>query len=135
MESLIKLNNNNGELKVGKDIIKSVVDCIKAIRINSINVINNIIKIRENLTCYSIEDKVDFDVLFKNFGFDNNYLLKMNSELSFLKYSEINNIFEKNETDENLDTFIAIYNNVVNKGEKDKISISKEMKSAIDKCR
>ena len=137
LNNTIKLNNNNGELKVGKDIIKSVVDCIKAIRINSINVINNIIKIRENLTCYSIEDKVDFDVLFKNFGFDNNYLLKMNSELSFLKYSEINNIFEKNETDENLDTFIAIYNNVVNKGENDKISISisKEMYSAIDKCR
>ena len=137
LNNTIKLNNNNGELKVGKDIIKSVVDCIKAIRINSINVINNIIKIRENLTCYSIEDKVDFDVLFKNFGFDNNYLLKMNSELSFLKYSEINNIFEKNETDENLDTFIAIYNNVVNKGENDKISISisKEMYNAIDKCR
>ena len=137
LSNTIKLNNNNGELKVSKDIIKSVVDCIKAIRINSINVINNIIKIRESLTCYSIEDKVDFDVLFKNFGFDNNYLLKMNSELSFLKYSEINKIFEKNETDENLDTFIAIYNNVISKGENDKISISisKEMYNAIDKCR
>ena len=137
LNNTIKLNNNNGELKVGKDIIKSVVDCIKAIRINSINVINNIIKIRESLTCYSIEDKVDFDVLFKNFGYDNNYLLKMNSELSFLKYSEINNIFEKNENDENLDTFIAIYNNVISKGENEKISISisKEMNNAIDKCR
>ncbi len=137
LSNTIKLNNNNGELKVGKDIIKSVVDCIKAIRINSINVINNIIKIRESLTCYSIEDKVDFDVLFKNFGFDNNYLLKMNSELSFLKYSEINNIFEKNDIDENLDTFIAIYSNLINKGENDKISISisKEMYNAIDKCR
>jgi len=137
LNNTIKLNNNNGELKVGKEIIKSVVDCIKAIRINSINVINNIIKIRESLTCYSIEDKIDFDVLFKNFGFDNNYLLKMNSELSFLKYSEINKIFEKNETDENLDTFIAIYNNVISNGENEKIptSISKEMYNAIDKCR
>jgi hypothetical protein len=137
LNNTIKLNNNNGELKVGKDIIKSVVDCIKAIRINSINVINNIIKIRESLTCYSIEDKVDFDVLFKNFAYDNNYLLKMNSELSFLKYSEINNIFEKNENDENLDTFIAIYNNVISKGENEKISISisNEMNNAIDKCR
>ena len=137
LNNTLKLNNINGELRIGKDTIKRVVDCIKAIRLNSVNVINNIIKVRESLSCFSIEDKINFKILNKNFSFDNNYLLKMNSELSFLKYSEINKIFEKNDPDEILDTFVTIYNNVINHNENEKISnlISKEMSNAIDKCR
>ena len=137
LNNTLKLSNINGELRIGKETIKSIVDCLKAIRINSINVINNIIKVRESLACFSIEDKINFEILNKNFSFDNNYLLKMNSELSFLKYSEINKIFEKNDPDEILDTFVTIYNNVINHNENEKISnlISKEMSNAIDKCR
>ena len=66
----LKLRNINGKLRIGKETIKSIVDCIKAIRINSINVINNIIKVRESLSCLSIEDKINFEILDKNFSFD-----------------------------------------------------------------
>lgn len=142
IEILKKLNNNikensiNGDNTVNKEFLKDINDSIKAIRINSINVVNSLIKVREAFTCFSIEDKINFDKINKNYLFDNNYLLKMNSELSFLKYSEIAKIFKKNdiEEEENIDTFLTVYKNYKNDKNNSNI-LSKELLSAIDKCR
>ena len=139
---LKKLNNNIKENKtigdniVNKELLKEIVEVIKAIRINSVNVVNNLIKVRETMTCFSLEDKINFDKINKDYLFDNNYLLKMNSELSFLKYSEIDKLFNKSDTDENLDTFLTIYNNIYkNEKEKNNNMITKELINAINKCR
>ena len=140
IELLKKLNNtikqNKNEQKINKELLKQIVDCIKTLRINSVNVVNNLIKVRESLNCFSLEDKINFNKINKNYYFDNNYLLKMNSEMSFLKYSEIDKIFEKNDPDQNIDAFLTIYNNIKNK-ENEKISnmITKELSNAIEKSR
>ena len=88
------------------------------------------------MTCYSLEDKIDFERINTNYFFDNNYLLKMNSELSFLKYSEIKKIFEKNNREENIDTFLTLFTKIkINENEMISTSISKELLTAIEKCR
>ena len=132
---VLKENNIFNENKISKDLLKEIIDCIKAIRINAVNIINSLIKVRESMNCYSLEDKINFERIHKNFLFDNNYLLKINSELSFLKYSEIDKIFEKIEDEEeNFDTFLTKYVKT-KKNEKEIIPISKELMNAIDKSR
>ena len=132
---VLKDNNIFNENKISKDLLKEIIDCIKAIRINAVNIINSLIKVRESMNCYSLEDKINFERMHKNFLFDNNYLLKINSELSFLKYSEIDKIFEKIEDEEeNFDTFLTKYVKT-KKNEKEIIPISKELMNAIDKSR
>ena len=141
IEQLKKYNNimkENyiGENRINKELIKDIIECIKSIRINSVNVVNSLIKAREAMTCYSLEDKIDFERINTNYFFDNNYLLKMNSELSFLKYSEIKKIFEKNNREENIDTFLALFTKIkINENEMISASISKELLTAIEKCR
>ena len=141
IEQLKKYNNimkENyiGENRINKELIKDIIECIKSIRINSVNVVNSLIKAREAMTCYSLEDKIDFERINTNYFFDNNYLLKMNSELSFLKYSEIKKIFEKNNREENIDTFLTLFTKIkINENEMISTSISKELLTAIEKCR
>ena len=142
IELLKQLNNNIkeniliGDKKISKELLKQIIECIKNIILNSVNIVNNFIKVRESMTCFSIEDKINFDKINQNYSFDNNYLLKINSDISFLKYSEIDKIFEKNPTDDTLDTFLTLYNNI-KKNENEKISnpLSKDLLNAIDKCR
>ncbi len=142
IEFLKQLNNNIkqnvilGDKKITKELLKQIIDCIKTIRLNSVNAVNSFIKVRESMNCFSIENKINFEKIYNNFFFDCNYLLKMNSEISFLKYSEIDKIFEKKTQDEPLDTFLTLYNNII-KNENEKISnpISKDLLNAIDKCR
>ena len=126
------LNDN----RISKEIVKEVINCIKSIRFNSINVVNNLIKVREALTCYSLQEKINIEILEKNFLFDNNYLLKMNSEISFLKNSEIEHIFEKNDDEDYLDTFLTLYTDIKNnRNEIISNPISKELMTEIDKSR
>ena len=122
------------EKKIKSSLIKQVVECIKEIRISSINLIRNLIKIRENLVVSFSKDKINYSVLYKNFLFQNNYLLKMNFELKFLKSSEINKIFEIN-NEENFDTFLTMYIKVKNNNEKLESKMSTEILNEIEKCR
>ena len=122
------------EKKIKSSLIKQVVECIKEIRISSINLIRNLIKIRENLVVSFSKDKINYSVLYKNFLFQNNYLLKMNFELRFLRSSEINKIFEIN-PEENFDTFLTMYIKVKNNKEDLESNMSVEILNAIEKCR
>jgi hypothetical protein len=108
---------------------------MKEIRNCSVNIVKKLIKIRENLNCFSIESKINIDIINTKFSFDNNYLSKMNSEISFLKNSEINKIFVKN-NNEQLDTFLTMFNNKI-KIDDEIISdlIPQELLNNIDKCR
>ena len=140
IEILKKLNNdlkgkNIIDIGIQKELLFEIIDCIKAIRLNSINAIYSLIKVREVLACYSLDDKINLDKINKNFFFDNNYLLRMNSEVSFLKYSEIGKIFKKNE-EEMLDTFITKYTDIkINEKEIISNTVTKDLMNEIYKCR
>lgn len=139
IESLKELNNKIylayvQDKNIESSLIKEIIDYFKNIRISSINLIKNIIKIRENLSLFFNEDKIDLDILYKKFHYDNNYLLKLNFELQFLNSSEINKLFEKN-NDECVDTFLTTYSYCKNNEETFVLKLSKEILTSIEKCR
>ena len=122
------------ENKINSSLIIQIIECIKNIRISSINLVKNHLKIRENLFVFFTKDKINFDVLYKNFLFDDNYLLRMNFELQFLNGSQINKIFILNNK-ENFDTFLTNYSRVKNNEEKLINNLSQEILNVIEKCR
>jgi hypothetical protein len=135
LNNKLKANNNNNQFEPNKEVVKQIVECIKEIRKCSVNIVMKLIKIRENLNCFSIESKINVDIINTKFSFDNNYLSKMNSEISFLENSEINKILVKN-NNEQLDTFLTLYYNKIKVGD-EIISdlIPQELLNNIDKCR
>ena len=131
----IKGYNYNNTFDLNKEKLKQIVECIKEIRKCSVNIVMKIIKIRENLNCFSIESKINIDIINSKFSFDNNYLSKMNSEISFLKNSEIYKILAK-KNNEPLDTFLTLFFNKI-KIDDEIISdlVPQELLNNIDKCR
>ena len=93
LNNKLKRNNNNNQFELNKEILKQIVECIKEIRKCSVNIVKKLIKIRENLNCFSIESKINVDIINNKFSFDNNYLSKMNSEISFLQKFLLNSYF------------------------------------------
>lgn len=135
LNNKIKRNNNNNQLELNKEILQKIIDYINAIRKHSVNIVMKLIKIRENLNCFSLESKINVDIIYNKFSFDNNYLSKMNSEICFLKNSEINKMFTK-KNNEPLDTFLTIFNSKIKiDNEIISDSIPQELLIAIDKCR
>ena len=135
LNNKLKANNNNNQFEPNKEVVKQIVECIKEIRKCSVNIVMKLIKIRENLNCFSIESKINVDIINKKYYFDNNYLSKMNSEIYFLKNSDIYKIFAKN-NNELLDTFLTLFYKKIKIGD-EIISdlIPQELLNDIDKCR
>jgi hypothetical protein len=70
-----------------------IIQCIKNIRIISVNIVNYYVKIRE-ISSYSIlGGKYDLDRINKSYNFDKNYLIKMRYDLDFLCGSALQNFF------------------------------------------
>ena len=139
IQSLEELNNRyynflNQETNIDNSLIREINSCIKNIRISSLNVINNYIKVKEKLSVLFTDDKIDLNVLNKNFLFDNNYLLNMNSELIFFKKSIVNKILDIN-NQENFDTFLTRYNNTNNTNNNIINTLNFDLINAIEKCR
>ena len=139
IQSLEELNNKcyiflNQQKNIDISLIREINNCIKNIRISSLNAINNYIKVKEKLSVLFTEDKIDLNVLNKNFLFDNNYLINMNSELNFFKKSIINNVLDVN-NQENFDTFLTRYNNTNNIDKNVINNLNFDLINEIEKCR
>jgi len=135
LNNKIKRNNNINKIEINKEILKQIVDYIKELRNHSVNIVMKLIKIREKLNCFPIESKINVDIINNKYSFDNNYLSKMNLEISFIKNSEIYKIFAKNNNDF-LDTFLTIFSSKIKID--DEIisdSIPQELLNDIDKYR
>jgi hypothetical protein len=76
-----------------ENYIQDLVQCIKNIRIMSVNIVNYFIKIREICSYHILGGKFDLDRLNKVYQYDRNYLIKMKYDLEFLKESCLNNYF------------------------------------------
>ena len=88
-EDIIKNNCTNEKQTNNNLIILDIVNIIKNIRINSINIINDLVKVRE-LSSYSIQKgKYNLNNINPLYNYDENYILKMQSDLNFLKKSII----------------------------------------------
>ena len=123
-------------------IILEIISYVKALRINSINVINYFIKVREIITYYRLIGKVDMKLINSNFKYSDDYLKKMKRDMDFLKqYKQMHKYFDMNNGE--IDAFLTNFdskplNNIkYNKyiSNKAKITVSEEMQKEIDKCR
>ena len=74
--------------------LTDVVNCIKNIRILSINIVNHISKIRELSSYNVLGGKYDMEKINKIYLFDKNYLIKMKYDMDFLKTSRLTYYFE-----------------------------------------
>ena len=127
----LKLLMKYNELETITDnLLKGINVIIKNLIINSINIINQFMKIREILNHYSINGNFDFSKMnvIYSYSYDPNYLLKMKKDMCFLENSPISKKIPINK--KNLDAFIIDTNSKL-KG----IKISPHLIKAINRCR
>ena len=79
-KELLNKNNNAKEI-----LLNEISNKIILLREQTINVCQSMKKLKEIIFTINNLDKYDFDILSKKFKFDKNYLIKMKSELNFLK--------------------------------------------------
>ena len=90
IDDIIKLQNISN---VNKDLLeKDIHECLKSIRLRTINVVNKVKKF-ETLYTELIKAKINMKIIKAKYGFDFNYLKKIKNDLDFLKDSEINNLY------------------------------------------
>ena len=121
-EDIIKNNCTNEKQTNNNLIILDIVNIIKNIRLNSINIINDLVKVRE-LSSYSIQKgKYNLNDINPLYKIDENYILRMQSDLNFLKKSIISKFidFSNGEIDPFL---ICCTPKINNKKNKEKITI------------
>ena len=79
-KELLNKNNNSKEL-----LLNQISDKIIILREQTIKVCQSMKKLKECLFTINNLDKYDLDLISKKYKFDKNYIIKMKSELNFLK--------------------------------------------------
>ena len=123
-------------------LILEIISYVKALRINSINVINYFLKVREIITYYRLIGKVDMKLINSNFKYSDDYLKKMKRDMDFLKqYKQMHKYFDMNNGE--IDAFLTNFDSKPSNNikytkylsNKAKITVSEEMQKEIDQCR
>ena len=123
-------------------IILDIVDLIKSLRLNSVNVIKHFIKFREISTYYTLVKKIDMKAISEDYNYDENYLKKMKVDMAFLKKCHgLEKYFVMNNGE--IDAFLTNFAPRTNCNEiyskinsyKEKISVSEELNKYINLCR
>ena len=76
------INKNN---KAKEVLLNEISNKIIILREQTINVCQSMKNLKEKIFSINRLDKYDFDIISKKFKFDKNYVIKMKSELNFLK--------------------------------------------------
>ena len=89
---IIRMIDNQKELN--QNILKDVINIIKNLRLNAVNIVIYINRVRELGFYYYFQGKWDLTKIKNEYTYNNNYLLQMNEDLNFLKKSYISNYIE-----------------------------------------
>jgi len=102
--SLKNFIHENEENKI-ESLLSKIVQLINEIRINSINIVNYMVKIRETSSYYSNREKYNLNNINKAYLYDNDFLINMGKDINFLNNSNIFKYLDiKNNT---FDTFFT----------------------------
>ena len=94
IDKVVQQKYVSSEDKLPQDKVNEIVKCINNIRMNSINVVNLMNKVRE-LCFYGIANrKFNFEVLCYNYNYRHDYLVQMNYDMDFLYGSTLNYYFD-----------------------------------------
>ena len=89
---IIKILDTDGIFN--QNLLKEIINIIKNLRLNAVNIIIYINRVRELGFYYYFQGKWDLTKIKKEFMYNNNYLLQMNQDLSFLKNSSISDYIQ-----------------------------------------
>ncbi len=104
-DEIIETTFPDKEQQLNDQLLLDIQNCIKALRVNSVNIINYMNKIREISTYNSQKGKYNLDKLNSAYLYDPNYLSKMRNDMDFLKNSSLNNYFDM--TNGEFDAFLT----------------------------
>ena len=133
----INISNDNEE-ELPSDLFDGIQNTIKLYRINTANVINRIIKVREISSYYELNKKWDPSIINRSYSLDKNYILKMVKDIDFLNNSSLTNYILTNNRNESpkIDLFLSNWIYLIsNTNKKLKLSISFELQNEINKCK
>ena len=128
IQNLVKIIKNFEEEEKGpnKNILKEVINTIKNLRLNAINIVIYINRVRELGFYYYFQGKWDLTKVKNEYMYNNNYLLQMKYDLNFLKNSWLNKYIEFGNN--NIDPFFFYFSQInINKNNKIIIPISDDL--------
>ena len=128
------LDKDNQELP--SDLFENIQKVIKYYRINTVNVINKIMKLREISSYFELSKKWDPSQANRSYLYNKNYILLMFNDIKFINNSILFNFLETDNQINKTDLFLSNCKNLItNNGTKIKIPISLELQGAINKCK
>ena len=90
MESLIKIMKVLETDDMNENLLKEIINLIKNIRLNAVNIVFYMVKFRELVFYYYFQGKLDLTKIKKDYLYNNHYLLKMKYDLNFINNSKLN---------------------------------------------
>ena len=134
IESLIKIIKILESQRMQENILNEIISIIKSLRLNAVNIVFYMMKIRELAFYYYFQGKWDLTKIKRDYLYNNNYLLKMRDDLSFLNNSILRDYIEMN----NIATDAFLTNcSKRNNNQKNKIiiPITDELEKLIEQCK
>ena len=107
--------------KISKEKIENDIDnCLKLLRLHTINTVSQFTKFRINYNFYFTSGKNDVNQMKNGYEFDYNYLLKIKKDCEFFKKSSIKNIYNFSHNSENDPFFLNLLENNNKRNNKNK---------------
>ena len=93
------------EKEANINILKDAINIIKSLRLNAVNIVIYINRVRELGFYYYFQGKWDLTKIKKEYTYNNNYLLQMSEDLYFLRNSPLSKYIEMG--NEKIDAFLT----------------------------
>ena len=140
-------NLENLSIKNEEKIISDLNDCLLLVRINTINVINQIKNFTLSNSYYFLMNKIDLNKIKNDYYYNDDYLLSIKNDLDFIQNSAIQNIYDFDYLEGGDPFFLSFTNipekdkskegnnnNKLEKNKKLKLPINDKMLSEIQNC-
>ena len=122
--------------KIDSIIFDKIQNIIKFLRLNTVNIINQIGKVREISSFYELKGKWNPDRANRAYLYKSDYILNMYKHINFINNSILFNFIETNNGIKKTDLFFSNVKYIItNDNTKLKIPISIELKNVINKCK
>ena len=137
VEKSVEYNEELNKYKLNKEKIENDVgNCLKLLRLHTINTVNQFTKFRINYNFFFTSGKNDVNQMKNGYKFDYNYLLKIKKDSQLFKDSPLKNLynFAKCENDPFFLNLLENNNNSKNKKGYKYLTASEDTLKNINKC-
>ena len=134
-EKSLEYNEELNKYKVNKEKIENDIgNCLKLLRLHTINTVNQFTKFRINYNFYFTSGKNDVNQMKNGYKFDYNYLLKIKKDSQLFKDSPLNNLYNFSKCGDDPFFLNLLENNNKNKKGYKYLTASEDTLNNINKC-